>query len=601
MLRRVFPLRLSLLAAAALLVPAAPAGAAGDPIMPLSQVQKGMRCTAYSVISGTAISSFDVLVDDVVSDGSGSNFVLITVSGPAVDATGVGPGFSGSPIYCPSPSDGTPEVMGAVSEGIGAYDNKTLLATPIEAMLGEPVIPPASARRAPAMLRRSRPLAEPLSLSGLSPSVGAFFQAAGRRSGRLVAVAPAAPRTDFPVQAMVPGAAVGVGYSSGDITSGAIGTVTYVDGSDVWAFGHPLDSVGRRSLFLQDAYVYGIIASPSTGTGQGTYKLAAPGHDLGTLTGDGIFAVTGVTGALPARFPMVVNATDLDSGAVRDINLQLADERDVGNPTGFEPLGFVGSSAVAQAAYTILHGSPVNTSGDMCVSIAVQERSRPMGFCNTYVAAGSGAAADGSSALAGSAPVTDFGSAAGLLDSYRLGPLHVSGVTVKLRLRRGLSQAFMVGLRGPKVMRRGHRYTVRVTLKRAGGATRTLPIRLEAPAGMVRGRRQLVLTGTPSDFAGGGNLSDLLSALLDGNGGPADEAGPRSIAVLARQIAALHRFDGVTASFRGRRRKGRPLEGPISADALPGGALGRALRERPVYRDPGLRLSGAVSIPVTVR
>ncbi|MDX6639322.1 MAG: hypothetical protein QOF12_333, partial [Solirubrobacteraceae bacterium] len=121
MLRGVPPSRSALLAALALLVPAAPAAAAGDPIMPLSQVQRGMHCTGYSVVFGTDIASFDVLVDDVVTDASNTADILVTVSGPAVDATGVGPGFSGSPVYCPSPSDGTPEVIGAISEGIGDY------------------------------------------------------------------------------------------------------------------------------------------------------------------------------------------------------------------------------------------------------------------------------------------------------------------------------------------------------------------------------------------------------------------------------------------------------------------------------------------------
>src|SRR4051794_41605338 len=89
-------------AVAALLVPAAPAFAAGDPVMPLAEVQAGMHCTGYSVVRGTDISTFDVEVLDVVDgdpDETGPR-ILVQVSGPAVDATGIGPGFSGSPIYC---------------------------------------------------------------------------------------------------------------------------------------------------------------------------------------------------------------------------------------------------------------------------------------------------------------------------------------------------------------------------------------------------------------------------------------------------------------------------------------------------------------------
>src|SRR4051812_18491507 len=101
-------------AVAALLVPAAPAFAAGDPVMPLAEVQAGTHCTGYSVVRGTDISTFDVEVLDVVDgdpDETGPR-ILVQVSGPAVDATGIGPGFSGSPIYCGG------RASGGVSEAV---------------------------------------------------------------------------------------------------------------------------------------------------------------------------------------------------------------------------------------------------------------------------------------------------------------------------------------------------------------------------------------------------------------------------------------------------------------------------------------------------
>jgi hypothetical protein len=599
MLRGVPFLRPSALAALLALTTATSAAAAGDPVMPLSQVQRGMQCTGYSVIRGTDVASFDVRVDDVVYDAANAANILITISGPAVDETGAGPGFSGSPIYCPSPADGTPQVIGALSFGIGDYDNKTLLATPIEAMLGEPVTPPSSARRATTRERRARPLGTTLSIAGLSPAVADVFRTAAARAGRTLATAPAASRlTSFPVQTLKPGSAVAVGYSSGDIALGGIGTVTYVDGASMWAFGHPLDSVGRRSLFLEDAYVYDVISSPSIGGAQSTYKLAAPGHDIGTLTGDGIFAVTGITGDLPRSFPLTVVANDRDRDTSQTLHVQMADERAIGNPTGFEPLGFVGTSAVAQAAYTALHGSPLNTSGDMCVSFRVAERKKAMGFCNTYVAAGTGLASDGAGSLLGAAPAVDFGTAAQTLDSYRLGPLTLTGVNVTLNLRRGLAQAFMTRMTGPEKITRGKDYTVRMFFKKPGGAEQSVAVKVHAPIGMRRGKRDLVLSGTPSDLAGGG-FSALLSGLF--GDGSSDEAGPKSLDALSKLIGGIHRYDGVTASFRPRHGKKEPLAAPTTPDSLPGGADGRALRERPVFRTPSLRYSGAVSIPVVVR
>src|SRR5205823_5794132 len=140
----------------------------GDPIMPLSQVQSGMHCTARSVIHGTDVSTFDTDVLDVVGgDAVGDARILIRVSGPAVDETGIGPGFSGSPIYCPD-GDGVQRVIGAISEGIGEYGNKVALATPIEQMLAEPLSPPAAARHDPALLRRAHRFALPLTYGGVS-------------------------------------------------------------------------------------------------------------------------------------------------------------------------------------------------------------------------------------------------------------------------------------------------------------------------------------------------------------------------------------------------------------------------------------------------
>ena len=76
--------------------------------------------------------------------------------------------------------------------------------------------------------------------------------------------------------ARVPGPAAcprGVGRDlvfEGTIAMGAVGTVTYRDGNTVYAFGHPLDDVGRRSLPLQDAYVYDVIDNPSAAPAEAT-------------------------------------------------------------------------------------------------------------------------------------------------------------------------------------------------------------------------------------------------------------------------------------------------------------------------------------------
>ena len=146
---RVLPLAA---AVAALLVSAAPAHARAIRSCRCGRSEPGCSAPGYSVIQGTEISSFNVRVLDVAAGEatSGGGRILFEVSGPAVDATGLGPGFSGSPIYCPDEA-GTQRVIGAIAESINEYGGKVALATPIEAIIGTPVDvpgPPVGPRRA---------------------------------------------------------------------------------------------------------------------------------------------------------------------------------------------------------------------------------------------------------------------------------------------------------------------------------------------------------------------------------------------------------------------------------------------------------------------
>jgi len=560
--------------AATLAVPAV-ASAQGDPIMPLSQVQRGMQCTALSVIHGTDISSFDADVLDVITgDAADDARILIRVSGPAVDETGIGPGFSGSPIYCPD-SDGVSRVIGAISEGVGEYGNKVALATPIEQMLGEPFEPPAAARHDRALLRGARRLSLPLTISGVSAPIASVIRRVAAKAGRTVLAGPAAPRQAGPAPALLPGSAFSVGYSSGDLSAGAIGTVTYVDGDRMWGFGHPLDSVGRRDLFLQGAYVYDIVNNPLGISDVTTYKLAAPTENIGTLLGDGIDAVTARMGPLPDSFPMTVFALDQDTGNKVVLRSQVADETPVGNPSGASAASGLAAIAAGQATYEVLRGSPARQSGSLCLHITIAERAKPMGFCNTYVGG-----TPGEAGVVGLPSVSDVSQAIDTLDGYTFGTLHVKSVAIDLRARRGMSQAFLAGVRGPHVVHRGRNYRFRALLRRVGGAKLTRTFKVHVSRGLHPGFHELVLRGTSADTSGAASDDDLSIILgFDDSGGSGDNGGPKSIAALAHSIAQIHRYDGVTADFR---------------------AGGLESRTR-VYRDPNLRISGRETVGVVVR
>ena len=126
----------------------------------------GMRCTGLSVIQGTEISVVQRRVVDVIAAEPG-------LSGAAASCPGVRPG-GGRHRHRPrllrarrSICDG--RNAGAISEGLGEYGNEVALATPIEDMIRDRP-PQRHGRRAqtPALLRAARPLAGPLTVTGLS-------------------------------------------------------------------------------------------------------------------------------------------------------------------------------------------------------------------------------------------------------------------------------------------------------------------------------------------------------------------------------------------------------------------------------------------------
>jgi hypothetical protein len=561
---------------------------AGDPIMPLSEVQAGMQCTGYSVVRGTEVSSFATQVLDVVDGGAsgGAPRILIEVSGPAVDGTGIGEGFSGSPIYCPD-GQGTARVIGAISEGLGQYGNKVGLATPIEAILGHPVDAPRAAaarsrvarsvRPRTGTARSARPLAAPLTVAGLPAPAGAALRRAAARAGRPLLAVPAGPLGSFPAQTLRPGASLAVAYATGDLALGAIGTVSYTDGDRVWGFGHPLDGVGARALALQDAYVYRVIDNPlEIPTLTGTYKLAALGHTLGTLSNDAADAVAGRVGATPPTIPVHVFARDLDTGTQRNLVSSVADETDAGQPLGSSIVSLVAPLAMIQAAGSVLGGSPARLSGKACYRIFVREAKQPFRFCNRYVT--DSADDTGAGSVLAATAANDISQALSTIDAYTAGPVHVAAVESRLQVRRGQRQAFLRSVKLPARARAGQLVPATLVLRHVRGRTERRRVRLRLPSGLSRGHQEVAFLGTDVDAGPEADLfADILSVLL--SGGPGGDSGPDSLRALRAAVESSARYDGISA--------GEPSD---DADEF-----------EPSYLAPDLRISGQATASIRIK
>ena len=273
---------------------------------------------------------------------------------------------------------------------------------------------------------------------------------------------------------------------------------------------------------------------------------------------------------------MRVTARDADTGRTRTMSTRVADEQQLDLPVGISPLALAAPTVVAQSVATVLRGLPARQSGTLRMRVGVRGRARPLSFRQRYVVRGISDIESGLSGVAG-AMIADVAAAIGAIDEFNVAALEVTGVEASVTVRRGLRQAFLLGARGrAQRVRRGRtaRLRVRVQPYLDRAETRTIPVRI--PRSVRRGSRLLVLDGPASDSSG--DLELILGELLFGGEDEqvVDELGPRSLDALARRIRRIGKNDAVRARIGG----------------------GRWFR---AYRDPDVRLSGRVRVPVVVR
>ena len=310
------------------------------PVMPVAEVSRGMTGTALSVVQGTEPSAFDVEVLGVLKDGiaPGLDLIVVNLSGPVIDATrGLWFGASGSPVYLSDPVNGRQELVGALAYGLAGGGSTLAGITPAASMVGLLTLPEAAQRRPAARIRVPDALARrmaaragisvaqagslerlriPLSISGLTPRGMRYLRRTVARQD-LPLVPYAGSSAGLPGAAQVAEIAAGDSFvaaeSLGDITSGAVGTTTFVCSGKAVAFGHPFTWTGQTTLAARSADTIGIVADPIFGS----YKLVNIGENAGVVTQDRLAGIAGRLGAGPATAPVATRVTDLDTGRSR--------------------------------------------------------------------------------------------------------------------------------------------------------------------------------------------------------------------------------------------------------------------------------------------
>lgn len=143
--------------------------------------------------------------------------------------------------------------------------------------------------------------AVPLSVSGFSaPAFGALEQMFG--SSNLVPMRAGgggpSPGETGPTKFEM-GGAIAVQLVRGDMSASAIGTVSYVDGKNVLAFGHPMLQTGESYAPVATANVHAVIPSA-----QSAFAMATAIHEIGSLVQDRQTAIAADTQLRTPVIPM---------------------------------------------------------------------------------------------------------------------------------------------------------------------------------------------------------------------------------------------------------------------------------------------------------
>lgn len=340
----------------------APAVASAGPndVYPLEKVTRGQQGYGVTTFAGTTPERFTFEVVSVVKNFlPKQDIVLVKSSDPKLQTSGFWQGMSGSPLYIDD------KLMCAFSYGFRF--NKVALggctpidymkkdgdafrrATPVQSATkgGPRIVYPAAAtmsdwrRLTPTMdaaaaldalgpARKSWLLSAPLpspipapspidgdqTMSASVPlSVAGFSAPAFGQIEKLFAATNIVPvraggssgtggKVENGPTKFIGGGSIAVEMIRGDMAAAAVGTVSFVDGPKVLAFGHPMFQTGETYAPVSTAYVHTVIPSAMSAFVMGTAM-----NEIGSLVQDRQSAIMADTGLRTPTVPVDITIT----------------------------------------------------------------------------------------------------------------------------------------------------------------------------------------------------------------------------------------------------------------------------------------------------
>ncbi len=465
-----------LLGFAALGLCAAPA------IFPLRDVRVGQTGVGRTVFSGTKVEEFQVQVLGVLENiGPGQSIILAKLSGGPLAETGVMQGMSGSPIYIEG------KLAGAVALGFTGAKDAIAGIRPIEEMLA--VNPEASGVQLAVVPRRAmvdaggaklEEIATPVAFSGFSATTleqfGPKLRELGLDPRQGASGGGKVPDRMGDIRKLEPGSMISVQLLTGDMSVSADGTVTAMDGNNVYAFGHRFLASGTTDLPFARAEVLALLPNINN-----SFKISQATEWMGTITQDRNTAIAGLAGRAASMAPIEIH------DGTKTYHMNVIRDR-------------VMSPLVMQMAVASAMDASERAVGSLSYRLKAQLRfeSGTVNLDNVY----SGDVSVGAiAALNVAAPMT-------YAFSTGLDGLKLQSASFEIQPVERRSQAQIVEVTAPRQVHPGEEVELSVTLAEESGQETVHKARYRVPVGAPAGTLNFTVSDSTTT-----NLTELQSAM----------------------------------------------------------------------------------------
>ncbi|MGL4389010.1 MAG: SpoIVB peptidase S55 domain-containing protein [Brevinema sp.] len=284
--------------------------AQSEEFFPEDQLKTGMKGYALTVMEGLEPEKLELEVIAYMPNSlTKGAMILMKLTDEKTKLTFGAAGMSGSPIYI----DG--KLVGALAYGWGFSKEAIIGVAPIRDMISD------KSRSQHVSFPNAKPIKTMWSLEGMTDpellkdleTISSDKQYPGVEEFTIITSS-----RSHGIAPLKGGDAVAVKLVDGDISLSAIGTVTYVNGEDVYIFGHPFDKEGPINLPISRARIHHVLANSDN-----SFKMgSALSENIGATMFDGMSAVYGRFDRKAHMTPVQINV--IGSSYSNSYNMNIA-------------------------------------------------------------------------------------------------------------------------------------------------------------------------------------------------------------------------------------------------------------------------------------